>query len=112
MSYATKNYEGLNGDQWVVGGELNVTGTLQFNGTATNIAHGSQAITGTADIDTGLTTIVSAVATLRGDPGATDGDVFLVTTAVSDGTLTINVWQDDATAATDAVTVDWIAIGS
>lgn len=74
---------------------------------------GTGTVTGaTLDVTTGLTTIVGHGAFLNEDPGAGAGDVFSVSSTASGGTLTIAIWQDDATAATEDTSVSWIAWGT
>lgn len=73
---------------------------------------GAGEVTGaTLAIDTGLTEIEGAVVTINEAPGAASGDVFTATATWSGGTLTISIWQDDATAATEDTSVSWIAWG-
>lgn len=77
------------------------------------IKMGVAEVTGaTLVVATGLTTVEGAVLTLAEDPGAGAGDVFSVSYTVSGGDLTIKIWQDDATAATEDTTVGWLAWGS
>jgi len=83
--------------------------------TAAKIAGGEGTVTGaTLDVVTGLATVIAATVTLGEDPGAAAGDVFLVsvTKHATPGTITIAIWQDDATAATEDTTVFWTAIGT
>lgn len=79
------------------------------------IAAGEATVTGaTLDVVTGLATIVAAQVSLGEDPGALVGDVFQVsvTKHATPGTITIAIWQDDATAATEDTTVFWSAFGT
>lgn len=74
---------------------------------------GAGTVTGaTLEVATGLTTITGAVVSINEDPGATAGDVFTSTCTFSGGTLTIAIWQDDATAATEDTSVSWVAWGT
>lgn len=74
---------------------------------------GAGEVTGaTLDVATGLTTIEGAVATLNEAPGAGAGDVQQVSATFSGGTLTISIWQDDSTAATEDTSVSWVAWGT
>ena len=110
-------------DDLNVTGDADVDGSLQFGAAnlygigyasdAQEIACGSQFITGTATITlTGLTTVTYATATLASDPGASAGDPFIVSIDdPSNSNLVVNVWQDDATAATGGATVHWCAVG-
>lgn len=80
---------------------------------ATRVAGGTGTVTdATLAITTGLSTIVGYSVTLAEDPGAGAGDVFTVSATASGGTLTVSIWQDDATAATEDTTVAWTAIGT
>lgn len=63
-------------------------------------------------VATGITTLEGAVVTINEDIGAGAGDVFLATATVSSGDLTISIWQDDGTAATEDTSVSWIAWGT
>ena len=63
-------------------------------------------------VATGLTTILGAVVTINEDPGAGAGDVFQATATFAAGDLTIAIWQDDATAATEDTSVSWLAWGT
>ncbi len=81
----------------------------------TRVAAGEATVTGaTLDVVTGLAAIVSVTVSLGEDPGAGAGDVFTasVTKHATAGTITIAIWQDDATAATEDTTVFWIAAGT
>lgn len=84
-------------------------------GTGVRLAGGEAVVTGaTLDIVTGLATIVGYAVVLAEDPGAAAGDVFTVsaTKHATAGTLTVAIWQDDATAATEDTSVAWVAIGT
>jgi hypothetical protein len=81
----------------------------------TRVACGEAAVTGaTLDVVTGLAVITSVQVSLGEDPGASAGDVFSVsvTKHATAGTITIAIWQDDATAATEDTTVFWTAWGT
>ncbi len=81
------------------------------------LARGQADVTGTADVDTGLATVVAAVATL-------DDDISLAAMWVSAhlsataGHIDLNVLKPTAvddctpTAATTAAKVNWLAIGT
>lgn len=74
---------------------------------------GTGVVTGaTLVIATGLSAIEGGGAFLNEDPGAGAGDVFSITSTFSEGDLTISIWQDDATAATEDTSVSWIAWGT
>lgn len=73
---------------------------------------GTVEVTGaTLDIATGLASIEGCVVTLGEAPGAAAGDVFTASWSASGGTLTLSIWQDDATAATEDTTLSYIAWG-
>lgn len=79
------------------------------------VAGGTATVTGaTLDIVTGLATVTALSATLAEAPGAGAGDVFSVSAAphATPGTITVSIWQDDATAATEDTDVQWLAIGT
>lgn len=105
-------------------GNIEAAGTVEF-GSDDNFALGyatstqelacvSSLITGTAAVAvTGVTTPTFGWATMVTDPGAGAGDPFLVTfDAPTTTTLQVNVWQDDANAATVVATVHVCAIGN
>lgn len=80
---------------------------------AQEISCGTATFTGTDAVATTLSTATYVIATLITDPAAGAGDPYMVTAdAPSTSSITLNVWQDDATAATSASTVDWCAIGN
>jgi hypothetical protein len=82
---------------------------------ATRVAGGTGTVTGaTLDIVTGLATIVGYSAVLAEDPGTGAGDVFIVTAVphATPGTLTVSIFQDDVTAATEDTSIAWMAIGT
>jgi hypothetical protein len=64
-------------------------------------------------VATGLSKVKGGGAWLNEAPGAAAGDVFQVTASFTgnDGNLTIEIWQDDSTAATEDTSVSWIAWG-
>lgn len=119
----------INGNA-TIGGTLDVTGAVTMDSTLqvgdnyplTSAASGyefvcgSQTITGTAAIDLSgnLTAVSYATAMLAEDPGAGAGDAFIVSidNPVTTSTLTINVWQDDATAGTAGALVHYCALGT
>ena len=81
------------------------------------IARGSVSITGTADVTTGLATVVAVVASLGEDPNA---DAATVTAAIGGvaGHADLKVWKlnegapNTFIASGAAKTVNWIAIGT
>ena len=81
------------------------------------IARGSTSVTGTADITTGLATVVQAVVSLQDDVSL-DAIATSVVNGGTAGHITAKVWKptssSDCTpiAATVAKTVRWIAIGT
>lgn len=83
--------------------------------TITRATGGVGTVTGASlDIVTGLATIIGYSACLAEDPGAGVGDVFQVsaTKHATPGTLTVWIWQDDATAATEDTDISWTAVGT
>jgi hypothetical protein len=105
---ATTNFpNGVTG----VGGETLVSSPTA----ALRVAAGEATVTGaTLDVVTGLAVVTAVTVSLGEDPGAGAGDVFTVsvTKHATAGTITISIWQDDATAATEDTTVFWIAAGT
>jgi hypothetical protein len=82
---------------------------------AGRVAGGTATVTGaTLDIVTGLATVLSATVSLGEDPGAAAGDVFTASVVkhATAGTITVSIWQDDATAATEDTDVFWVVIGT
>ena len=81
------------------------------------LARGETSVTGSADISTGLTTVVQAIACLK-DDAALSGDCVTVAASETAGNIVLKVWKrtgsGDCTpaAATVAKTVRWIAIGT
>lgn len=87
------------------------------------VARGVSAVTGTADVATGLTTVVAVLATAQDD---LDGDTLAgVSATVGDqagtpaaGSVTLKCWKNDAdgdatmVAATAEKNVNWVAIGT
>jgi hypothetical protein len=92
-------------------GATNFKGGIAEDGVVTK--RGAGEVTGaTLVVATGLTTITGAVVTINEDPGAGAGDVYQATATFSGGNLTIAIWQDDSTAATEDTFVSWIAWGT
>jgi hypothetical protein len=81
------------------------------------LARGETSVTGSADVDTGLSTVVAVVASL-GEDAALTGALASAALSGTAGHITLKVWKptavDDCTpiAATIAKKVDWIAIGT
>lgn len=74
---------------------------------------GTDAITGTLEVDHGLDTVIWALCTLGQDPDTDAGDAAACSVTVANDTVTVNVWQDDFAAATETdVTVHWLAVGT
>lgn len=140
-TYNTKNFQKIGGDEWDVGGVLDIIagGALKFAGVdqtaalATapagvaagyKIARG-QATTVTAvdTVVTGLATVVAVIVSLESDPS---DDPFMVSAQVGDqiatpvaGSIIIKSWKNtggtDPTplaATTFAKKVNWIAVGT
>lgn len=116
------------------GARINIEtgGTLEFNGTdktaalaaatATpvagvaagyKLARGEAAVTGSSDIATGLATVVAVTVSLEA-VGVGAGDAYLVTAKqhATPGTITVECWEDDGSAAENAGQVHWIAVGT
>lgn len=104
-------------------GDLVVSNTVQygpddnyplgFASSLREISCGSATFTGTTIVTPTLTTSTFVLATLITDPGSASGDPFIVTAdAPTTQTVTLNVWQDSAAAATTTSTVEWCAIGN
>lgn len=135
-SYQPKVYRKQGGDEFVVasGGSIDIEsgGALKVSGTdktATlsaaivgaaagyKIARGETSVTGTADIATGLATVVQAVACLEDDIALTAAWVSVADSATP-GNIVLKVWKPTGsadctpTAATTAKSVRWIAIGT
>jgi len=81
------------------------------------IARGEASVTGTADIATGLSTVVQAVACLKDDISLNATWVSVANSATA-GNIVLKVWKPTSTtdvtpvAATTSVIVRWIAIGT
>lgn len=79
------------------------------------VARGTESVTGTAVVGTGLSTIVAVVAVARADPGLT---AYWVSCTWAGANLTLKVWKptaaNDVTPAAGSVAlqVDWVAIGT
>lgn len=139
-NYITKNYERQGGDQWDVGGVLDILsgGALKVAGVdrtsalATapaavaagyKIARGQHTtVTASDTVVTGLATVVMVVATLDSDPG--DDPLFATasignqTNAPAAGSVYIKTWKTDgadptpSAATTFTKKVNWFAIGT
>lgn len=134
-SYQTKVYTKQGGNELIVasGGSINIEsgGALKVAGTdktstlaaavvgteaGLKIACGETAVTGTADIATGLTTVVQAVACLE-DNVSLDGAWVSVADSTTAGNIILKAWKPTGstnctpTAAT-VTSVRWIAIGT
>lgn len=84
---------------------------ISFDGNILKVGTGT-VTDATLVVATGITTLEGAVVTINEDIGAGAGDVFSATATVSGGDLTIAIWQDDGTAATEDTSVSWIAWGT
>jgi len=102
---------------------VDVTGTLQYGSnnlypvgyasSGQQLVYGSSSITTTATAAHGLTTVTWAQCTLAEDPGTGAGDAAVCSVTVVANTVTLKVWQDDFSAATEAdVAVNWLVIGT
>jgi len=103
----------------IAGSKINPDVTNAIIGVAAGykIARGETVVTGTADIATGLTTVVQAVACLEADPSLNAHLVSVADSGVG-GNITLKVWKPtgaaDCTpiASTTATSVRWIAVGT
>lgn len=129
-TFVTKNFETAGGDEWDVGGKLNINaggvlnveagGAIQFGGVAAKaVAAGSVAVTGATngDVNTGLSAVSGVSASLGED--ATLAGLFV--TAALGGTaghITLKVWKPTASGdatpilSTAAKIVNWTAAGA
>lgn len=105
-------------DDTITDSMINSAATILFGDAAGyKVARGTEAVTGTADVDTGLTTVVSVVASLGEDPNA---DAHAVTAAIGGvgGHADLKVWKladgtPNTLVASDAAKdVNWIAVGT
>jgi hypothetical protein len=89
----------------------NFRGELAIDGKV--LKFGTVECTGaTVDVATGLARVDGCVVSLGEAPGASVGDVFATSWSASGGTLTLSIWQDDATAATEDTTLSYLAWGT
>lgn len=103
----------------IPGNKINpdVTNVVIGVGAGYRLARGETAVTGTADIATGLATVVQAVACLETDPSLEAFEVSVADSGVA-GNIILKVWKPtgaaDCTplAATVAKSVRWIAVGT
>ncbi|HLL28576.1 MAG TPA: hypothetical protein VKT73_13110 [Xanthobacteraceae bacterium] len=121
--YSTLNYMQEGGAYWGVGGTLEIKsgGVFKQNGIVLKVARGVDAVTGTLDKTTGLTTVIACAANLAEDPSLAANVVSYVIPTQSGGTaghVTLKVWKPtasgDATpiAGTAAKNVGWVCIGT
>lgn len=77
------------------------------------LASGSTAITGSGTIASGMADVQHVVASLA-NVGTAAGDAFAVFAdpSVGGGSIAFSCFQDDASAASNAGTVNWIAVGT
>lgn len=91
---------------------------IQATAAGMSIARGSQAITGSANIVTGLATVVAVIACLRTDPAIGTAAHVSAAPHATPGTITVKTWKPTSTtdttliAGTGTPTVDWVAIGT
>jgi predicted RecA/RadA family phage recombinase len=97
-----------------------VTGFITFIGDAEliggglglKIKQGVAAVTGTlADVDTGLTIITRAFATIQSTTQGAGEAAYVTLDHGADGLLDFYAWDDAGAAATVATNVNWLAIG-
>jgi hypothetical protein len=117
--YSSKNYSAQGGAKWVVGGELDILGTLNINGVPAKTARGESALGGSnpTAITTGLVGIVACSVSLKVTTAPGVG-TSLVTYGTSGGTLNLYGWKVTSNAnptlvaSTGTETVGWICAGS
>jgi len=108
-----------------VAGNTDLTGTLQYGsgnlypvgyGTSgQEIIWGTESVTGTLAVTTGLTTVTWALCTIGEDPAAGAADHLApCTVTVSGNAVTAKVWENDmVTESTETgVVVHWLAVGT
>ncbi len=82
------------------------------------VARGESSVSGTADVDTGLSTVVAVVASLGEDPVVGEGMWVTAAIGATAGHIDLKVWKPTANndctpvAGSAAKEVDWIAIGT
>jgi uncharacterized membrane protein YgaE (UPF0421/DUF939 family) len=82
-------------------------------GAGYRIARGSTALDGSnpTTIATGLTTVVSFVATLIRDSAVSSGTAFVTHATPSGGDVAVYGWVLTGSASSGTEAVDWIAVG-
>lgn len=107
------------GDSLVVksGGTINIEagGSFKMAGVSMKMARGEIALDASnpTPVATGLTTIVSATATLKRTTALSSGTAFVtVDFTGSDGTLNLYAWVVAGTASTGTESVEWVAFGT
>lgn len=120
--YNSSNYMTQAGNDWEVGGTLNIKsgGVFSYGGVSQSgvVRAGANALSsGTVAVVTGLTTITSCTATI--DNASTPGvGTSVVTYHASAGTATFYGWKvtNSSTttliAATGTETIDWVCVGT
>lgn len=109
----------VNAGAAIAGTKINPDVTNAIIGVAAGykIARGETAVTGTADIATGLTTVVQAIACLETDPSLEAFEASVADSGTA-GQIILKVWKPtgaaDCTpiAATVAKSVRWVAVGT
>lgn len=95
-----------------------VSKLIQATAPGMSIARGSSAVTGSANIVTGLATVVAVVACLRTDPAIGTAAHVSAAPHATPGTITLKTWKPTSTtdttliAGTGTPAVDWVAIGT
>lgn len=108
------NDVGVAGDLEVEGSVVLANGTfpLEYATAGYQLVFGTETMTATQIVATGLTTVTWALCTLGVDVDTDAGDPVVCTVDVSANVVTVKLWQDDWTAAaTASQTVHWMAIG-
>lgn len=118
-SISTKIQHVDQGDSLVVksGGTINIEagGSFKMAGVSMKMARGETALDASnpTPVATGLTTIVSATATLKRTTAVSSGTAFVtVDFTGSDGTLNLYGWVLAGSASTGTESVEWVAFGT
>jgi len=106
-------------------GNTDLTGTLVYGAddhyivgyasSGEQMVWGTESITGTLEVTTGLTTVTWALCTIGEDPAAGAADHLAnCTVAVSGNAVTVQVWENDQiTESTETgVVAHWMAVGT
>ncbi len=130
------NYTEQGGSRTVIGGEIDITGTLKKSGTTISvtateinnlaqsttsgaiITGGVVAFTGSTVINTSMATVVAKVASQVSDPSVTNGQYVTVEDGDTAGWIRVKSWKPTAANNVEpaegsaSVTASWFALGS